>query len=117
MLKGVYGRILDITVSIRPQTADSYELFRIKFAKGSQHYSSVSYRPGASILHISRAFAGFNRDFVHDRKCFVRNRGGELKLRIVLDRFSAEVFVNDGEQALSMTFYTRLPLKVDNVYF
>ena len=31
---------------------------------------------------------------------------GELKLRLILDRFSAEVFVNDGEQVLSMTMYT-----------
>ena len=31
---------------------------------------------------------------------------GELKLRIILDRFSAEVFVNDGEQVLSATMYT-----------
>ena len=32
--------------------------------------------------------------------------GNELKLRIILDRFSAEVFVNDGEQVLSATMYT-----------
>ena len=36
----------------------------------------------------------------------VRNQSGEIKLRILLDRYSAEVFVNDGEQALTMTFYT-----------
>ena len=29
-----------------------------------------------------------------------------MKLRIILDRFSAEVFVNDGEQVLTITFYT-----------
>lgn len=31
---------------------------------------------------------------------------GELKLRIILDRFSVEVFVNGGEQVLSATMYT-----------
>ncbi len=45
----------------------------------------------------------------------VRDRNGELKLRIILDRFSAEVFVNDGEQVLSMTFYT--PLSADGISF
>ena len=59
--------------------------------------------------------SGFNRDFVHDRRCLVRDRGGEIKLRLVLDRFSAEVFVNDGEQALTMTFYT--PLTADGISF
>lgn len=31
---------------------------------------------------------------------------GRIKLRIILDNFSAEVFVNDGEYALSSTIYT-----------
>ena len=115
VLNGIYGRIADMTVTVRPQTADSYEVFRLKFAKGSQHYSSVSYRPGQGQLHISRKMSGFNRDFVHDRRCFVRDRGGEIKLRIILDRFSAEIFVNDGEQALSMTFYT--PQTADGISF
>ena len=106
VLKGVYGRTADITVTVKPQSDEGYELFRIKFAKGSQHYSSLSYIPKSSILRISRRHSGTNRDFVHDRQCFVRDRCGEIKLRIILDRFSAEVFVNDGEQALSMTFYT-----------
>ena len=66
-------------------------------------------------MRISRVHAGYNRDFVHERKCFVSDRGGELKLRIILDRFSAEVFVNDGEQALSMTFYT--PISADGISF
>lgn len=29
-----------------------------------------------------------------------------MKLRIILDRFSVEVFVNDGEQTLSAVLYT-----------
>ena len=115
VLKGVYGRTVDMTVTVRPQTGEGYELFRMKFARGSQHYSSLSYNPKSSILRISRMHAGFTRDFVHDRQCFVRDRGGEIRLRIVLDRFSAEIFVNDGEQALSMTFYT--PQTADGISF
>ena len=106
VLQGVYGRALDMTVTVRPQNPGSYSVFRVKFAKGSQHYSSVSYRPDSSTMRISRVHAGYNRDFVHERKCFVTDRDGELKLRIILDRYSAEIFVNDGEQVLSMTFYT-----------
>ena len=30
----------------------------------------------------------------------MNHQDGELKLRIILDRFSAEIFVNDGEQTL-----------------
>ena len=45
----------------------------------------------------------------------VTPRDGEIKLRILLDRDSAEVFVNDGEQALTMTFYT--PQTADGISF
>ena len=114
-LTGVYGRVLDMTVTVKPGDDKGYERFRIKFAKGSQHYCTVSYRPNTSTLRMSRTHAGFNRDFVHERKCRVRNQNGEIKLRILLDRFSAEVFVNDGEQALTMTFYT--PQTADGISF
>lgn len=31
---------------------------------------------------------------------------GELKVRLILDRFSVEVFINDGEQVMSAVMYT-----------
>ena len=31
---------------------------------------------------------------------------GKIRLRLILDRFSAEIFVNGGEQVLSMTLFT-----------
>ena len=37
----------------------------------------------------------------------MRPRDGEIKLRIILDRYSLEVFVNDGEQAACAVIYTR----------
>ena len=36
----------------------------------------------------------------------MRERNGELTMRLVLDRLSAEVFINDGEQVLSNVIYT-----------
>ncbi len=40
------------------------------------------------------------------RKAAVRDQGGSIKIRIILDRFSVEIFVNDGEQVLSSCLYT-----------
>ena len=34
------------------------------------------------------------------------SKNGELKLRVILDRISVEVFVNDGEQVMTATMYT-----------
>jgi beta-fructofuranosidase len=36
----------------------------------------------------------------------VSDKKGELKLRVILDRFSAEVFINDGEQVMTVTIMT-----------
>ena len=33
-------------------------------------------------------------------------KDGALKLRIILDRFSVETFINDGEQVISAILYT-----------
>lgn len=38
-----------------------------------------------------------------------------LKLRILLDKYSVEVFANDGEKVMSSLFYT--PLEADDIVF
>jgi len=45
----------------------------------------------------------------------VRPQDVEIKLRVVLDRFSVEVFVNDGEKAASAVIYT--PQAADAITF
>ena len=58
------------------------------------------------MLKVDRKFSGSRRAIIHQRRSQVNHRGGELKLRVILDRFSAEVFVNDGEQVMSVVLYT-----------
>ena len=53
------------------------------------------------MLKLDRIRSGLPHDIVHTRSFLVRSRDGEIKLRIILDRCSLEVFVNDGEQAAS----------------
>lgn len=107
-LDGIRGRKVDLELSIRPGDADRmYRKFSIRFAQNESYYTSLSYRPEKSILKIDRKFSGSRRAIIHQRRCQVRDRNGYLKLRLILDRFSVEVFVNDGEQALSTTMYTQ----------
>ena len=40
------------------------------------------------------------------REMLVGNNNGQIKLRIIMDRFSVEIFVNDGEQTMTSTIYT-----------
>ena len=84
-----------------------YRKFSVRFAQNESYYTSLSYRPETSVLKIDRKFSGSRRAIIHQRRCRVRDKNGSLKLRLILDRFSAEVFVNDGEQVLSATIYTK----------
>ncbi len=42
------------------------------------------------------------------RDFLVRSCQGKIKLRLILDRHSLELFVNDGEQAATAMLYTDL---------
>ena len=66
----------------------------------------VSFRPRESVLKVDRKFSGSRRAIIHQRRSLVNSTNGELKLRVILDRFSVEVFVNDGEQVMTATMYT-----------
>lgn len=106
-LPGVQGRVLDMTVDVHPTGGELYRWFRIRVAKDGEHETIIRYRPSDGTLKIDRTRSGLPHDIVHTRSFLVRPRGGEIKLRMILDRFSVEVFVNDGEQAASAVIYTR----------
>ncbi len=106
-LHGIQGRMIDMTVTVRPASRDSYSCFRVHVAKDGEYVTTLRYKPGTSILKLDRTRSGSNADIVHTRSLLVRPRDGALKLRIILDRFSVEVFVNDGEQAASAVIFTR----------
>ena len=106
-LPGVRGRVLDMTVSVRPTGSERYRWFRIRVAKDGEHETIIRYRPDQGTVKLDRIRSGLPRDIVHTRSFLVRPGDGEIKLRIVLDRYSLEVFANDGEQAASAVIYTR----------
>ena len=106
-LPGVRGRMMDMTVTVRPIGNDPYRWFRIHLAKDGEYDTVIRYRPDQSTLKLDRCRSGLPYDIVHTRSFLVRPQNGEIKLRVVLDRFSLEVFVNDGEQAASAVIYTR----------
>ena len=106
-LDGIKGRTIDMEIEVQPEDGqDIYRKFAIRFAQNEQYYTSLSFHPRDSILKIDRKFSGSRRAIIHQRRSQVNDKEGKLKLRLILDRFSVEVFVNDGEQALSAILYT-----------
>ena len=77
--------------------------------------TTVRYKPACATVRIDRTRSGFPHDIVNVRDFMVRPRQGEIKLRLVMDLYSLELFVNDGEQAATTVLYT--DVSADSISF
>ena len=113
VLPKVNGRRTDMEIVVRPGNKDRmYQKFDVSFAENEMYHTQVSFRPYDHIMRIDRKFSGSRRAIIHQRRCKVLGSDqGELKLRIVLDNTSVEVFINDGIQVMTATFYTDMHAK------
>ena len=102
---GIRGRSLDLELSLKP-AAGGYSRFGMRFAEGNGCYTEFSYDPAKSEAAIDRSRSGPGSGGMVLRRTKVRDRDGALDLRMILDRYSAEIFINDGEQVLSAVIYT-----------
>lgn len=106
-LDGIYGRRIDMEIEISSANEQElYKNFKINVAENEKYYTEIKFMREESILKMDRKFAGSCRAIVHEKECKVNAENGKLKMRVIMDRFSVEVFVNDGEQAMSFTIYT-----------
>ena len=105
-------RIADLTVTV---AAGEYRSFTVKLAADAAYHTRLTYDPYTSLLTLDRSCAGSRADIVHTRSCKVRSQNGALKLRILLDKNSVEVFINDGEQTMTAWIYT--PQSADGITF
>ena len=111
-LDQIEGRTVDLELVIRPVDKDKlYKKFELCFAENEKYHSTLRFSPDESVLKIDRSFSGSERAVVHQRECLVNGDCNELKLRVILDRFSAEIFINDGEQVMSAVILTEQDAK------
>ena len=115
-LRGISGRYVDMRVTVRPgNEKNMYKWFRLYVAKDGENYTFIRYKPETGTIKVDRTHSGFPHDIVNVREFQVNAPNGELELRIVMDRYSLELFVNGGEQAASCTLYT--PESADAISF
>lgn len=113
-LPQIRGRVLDMVLELKP-TETPYERFDLEIAKSEAFVTTISVLPKKGTVRIDRTYSGFPHDVVHVREFPARFRDGGIRLRLILDRWSAELFVGDGEQAASTVLYS--PQSADGICF
>lgn len=87
----------------------------IALASNDLYRTRLIYDAKCGTLTFDRQYAGMRRDVIHQRTMQVTQKEGRIRLRILMDRYTVEVFVNDGEQAMSSLIYT--PMEADGIRF
>ncbi len=108
-LPGVSGRCVDMEITISKAEGEKiFNKFTIMLAADTEHHTKITYRPKESIVKIDRKFSGSRRAVIHQRRAEVEMTDDRIKFRIILDRYSMEVFINDGYKVMTATLETRL---------
>lgn len=100
---GIHGRMIDFTLEIR---AGEFHELAIAVAKNEKYYTQITVDNDRNILEVDRTYSGVGRDVACIRRVKLPDCVVGVKLRFIMDRNSVELFVNDGEMAISTVIYT-----------
>lgn len=111
-LEGIRGRELDLEITV---CDGAYEFFEVQLAKNEKYKTVCRYESKTGILTFDRMYSGICRDIVSVRKLQISPGGEEIKIRVLLDKYSVELFVNDGAYAFSSLLY--VPSEAQDINF
>ena len=108
----IKGRSIDLEVQIEE---GKYEEFVIQVAKNEEYVTEIRYEPKKRLLTFDRSYSGIDRDIICTRSAILENQDGKVNFRILLDRYSVEIFANDGKVAMTNLIYT--PMEAEEISF
>ena len=112
MLEDVEGRIADIEMEIRGRDFDT---FTICIAENDRYETVINYDKRDRLLTFDRLFSGNRKDSLNMRTMPVTAEKELFRLRLILDRYSVEIFADDGAEVMTSTIFT--PLEADGISF
>ena len=113
-LEGVQGRTLDMKVTLFPENS-ACRRFTLHVAEDCSHYIQIRCDLARGELIFDRSHGGSCRDIAHTRHVQAETVDGKLTLRLLMDKESIELFVNDGERAVTSLIPT--PPEADRITF
>lgn len=112
-LPKIEGRCMDLTVTLKKQ---EFSNFNIYLAAGHSYETVIRYNKEKGFLTTDRNRCGMWKDLLTERSIKLEKEDMEqTQLRILLDKYSIELFVNQGKYAMSMLIYT--PISADGIFF
>lgn len=109
---GIKGRSVDLDLEVKGAGCHS---FKLEIAKGEEVHTDITYDRGKGILSFDRTYCGLKKDDMNTRSMYAEFKNDRIKLRILIDRYSVEIFVNDGEKA--MTSLIDSPAAAEGIVF
>ncbi len=115
-LDGINGRCLDLELEVRPKESEVlFDRFVISIAADEKYHTDIVLRPKENIAKIDRKFSGSRRAIVNQRRAYIPWKNDTIKLRIIMDRYSMEVFFEDGAYVMTASLPT--DVSCDGIYF
>ena len=103
-IDGITGRVLDLELNLRPEER-GFRSFALRFARKGDSWTEFRFEPEDGLVFLDRSRAGPEKATFHRKQIKIRGNGEELQLRMILDRYSAELFIDQGENVLSTLVY------------
>lgn len=114
-LDGISGRCADVEVVLKPGETEK-GTFSIRLAAEGDVYTEFRYDLEKEIMTVDRRNSGIRHDIACIREFRIEKHEGTVRLRFLIDRFSIELFANDGEQAFTACIYDT-PQSADGILF
>ena len=114
-LDGIRGRVLDMKLRLKPEIGSEGYIFKICVAKDHRYKTVIELDARKGTIKLDRSGSGYKISALATREFPVDFENGKIELRIVLDKWSLELFANNGKQAASMKIDT--DLSAENITF
>jgi len=109
IIDDINGRCIELDIEVEAIDKEKlYDKFIISLAKNEKYHTDFYFRPKESVVKIDRKFSGSRRALVHQRRAEISNTEGTLKAKLILDKNSIEIFLEDGRQVMTTTIQTEL---------
>jgi fructan beta-fructosidase len=116
VLFNILSPLMEVTVEFENDNASS---FGIEIQGAENEKTVICYDSGRNVLRVDRTNSGdnsFSESFATVQEAALQLDRGKLKLQIIMDASSAEIFANDGKAAFTSLIFPAKPYNKIQLY-